>query len=191
MATNSQTFGQRLGRLGAVVASAPFALSGDVGTGTRLAWSSLRGMSEDRLAVLGEEYWHSFLDGQLLPIGLDLLERARADRRRIVLISDNLDTIVSHVAEAIRADDVLCNRMELRNGRATGRLADPVVTHPGGRWLRDWAAEEGIDLAKSCGYGAAAADAVLLSAIGLPCAVRPDRRLRRMAGDLDWPVVDA
>ena len=191
LATNSQTFGERLSRLGAVVASAPFSVGGDVGTGTRLAWSSTRGMTEDRLEILGEEYWHTHLEGRLLPIGLDLLERARADRRRIILISDSIDVIVKHAAASVRADHWICNHMELRNGRATGRLADPVVTHPGGRWLAEWAQEHAIDLRASCGYGASAADAVLLAAIGLPCAVRPDWRLRRMARDLDWPVVDA
>ena len=33
-------------------------------------------------------------------------------------------------------------------------------------------------------------DQLLLSAIGLPCAVHPDRQLRRVARDLDWPVVE-
>ena len=42
----------------------------------------------------------------------------------------------------------------------------------------------------SWAYGASAADSLLLSAIGQPCAVNPDRQLRRLAKDHDWPVVE-
>ena len=54
--------------------------------------------------------------------------------------------------------------MELRNGRATGRLEDPVVGRLGGQWLRDFAAEHDLDLSRSCAYGARDADVPLLAA---------------------------
>ena len=54
----------------------------------------------------------------------------------------------------------------------------------------DYAEEHGIDLDTSWAYGASAADALLLSAIGQPCAVNPDRQLRRIARDHQWAVID-
>src|SRR5690349_12111437 len=57
LAANAQGMSERALRLGAVALSAPFALGlGDASTGQRLAWSALRGTSEDRLRVLGREY---------------------------------------------------------------------------------------------------------------------------------------
>ena len=74
---------------------------------------------------------------------------------------------------------------------AGDRLEDPVVGgNVSGQWARTFAAENGIDLEKSFAYGASAADSLLLSAIGKPCAVNPDRQLRRIAKDHDWPVVE-
>jgi phosphoserine phosphatase len=148
-------------------------------------------VSEDRLEVLGEEYFHEHLRNRIRPVGFDLVERAKLQGRRVVLLSDNLDVIVRHVADHVGADLWVANHLEVRNGRATGRLSDPVLTRPGGRWLREWADAHGLSLGQSCGYGSSESDAVLLSAIGLPCAIHPDRALRRMARDLDWPVVEA
>lgn len=191
LAANSQELTHRFTRLGAVALSAPFAFAGDPTLATRMAWLGLRGMSEDRLIVLGEEYWATYLKDALLPVGLDLLQRAKRDGRRIVLISDNLHEVVAPLAEQVNADHVFCNRMELRNNVATGRLREPVISRIGGSRLRDFADERGLDLHASCGYGASSSDSMMLSAVGMPCAVHPDRGLRRIARDLDWPVVEA
>lgn len=189
LAANSQQIGQRLTRLGAVALSAPFHY-GDPTLAARLAWMGLRGTSEDRLVVLGEEFYETYLRHDLRPVALDLVAKAHAAGRRVVLVSDNLDVVVRPLAEQLGATDVLSNRLELRNGRTTGRLVDPVITRLGGQRLRAFAAERNIDLSGSCAYGASEADTTLLSAIGLPCAIHPDRALRRVARDLDWPVVE-
>lgn len=191
LAANSQTLAHRLTRLGAVAMSAPFSLGGDPTLATRMAWLGLRGMTEDRLVVLGEEYWATYLEDSLLPVGLDLVQRAKRDGRRIVLISDNLSEVMAPLKNHLGADNIFCNRMELRNSVATGRLVEPVISRVGGAWLREFAGEHSVDLQGSCGYGASSSDSMMLSAVGMPCAVHPDRGLRRIARDLDWPVVEA
>ena len=191
MAANAQELRQRLGSLSAVAASAPFSLGfGDPAVGARLAWMGLRGMSEDRLEVLGEEYWATHLDGHLRASGVDLVNQAKKDGRVVVLVADHLEPIARHVQHAVKADLLVANRMELRDGKATGRLKDPIVARFGGRPLRDFVAEHSLDLDGARAYGATAADQVLLAAIPWPCAVHPDRRLRRVARDLDWPIVE-
>jgi phosphoserine phosphatase len=193
LAASAQRIEERVVRLGAVALGAPFALGlgGERTTGQRLAWSGLRGTSRDRLRVLGEEYAERNLVPALLPIGVDLVERARRDGCAIVLVSDHIEEIAAPLGRHLRADVVLANRLELLNDRATGRLSDPVVARLGGAVLRDVARAHRIDLARSRAYGAQGSDQVLLSSIGWPCAVRPDRVLRRVALDLDWPVLES
>ncbi len=194
LAMNAQEVGERLARLGNVALAAPFLFGGplrDTATGGRVAWMGLRGLSEDRLVVLGEEYAERFLVPSLREVGLRLLDDARRQGHRIVLLSDNLDVVVRHVADHLGVEDLVCNAMEIRNGKATGRLRDPIVGgHVAGETARRFAREHGIDLDASSGYGALAEDGTLLGAIGRPCAVHPDWQLRRMARDLDWPVVE-
>jgi len=194
LASNAQGVAERLARLGNVALAAPLKLAGDLATGstaTRVTWMGLRGMSEDRLTLLAEEYYDKYLKDDVLDVGKDLLKQARKQGRRIVLISDNVDLVVTPLAEQLEADDLICNRLELRNDKATGRLEDPVIGgNVAGQWARAFASEHEIDLTASWAYGASAADSLLLSAIGQPCAVNPDRQLRRLAKDHDWPVVE-
>ncbi len=194
IASNAQGIGERFARLGNVALAAPFAFVGELQTGstaTRMTWMGVRGMTEDRLVLLGEEYFDKYLRDSTLDIGKDLIAQARKQGRRIVLISDNVDLVVAPLAEQLGADDLICNRLEIRKRKATGRLEDPVIGgNVTGQWARSFASEHGIDLMGSWAYGASAADSLLLSAIGQPCVVNPDRQLRRLAKDHDWPVVE-
>ncbi|MCA9517340.1 MAG: haloacid dehalogenase-like hydrolase [Myxococcales bacterium] len=194
-ALNTQAVKSRLTRLGGVAIASGMRLAGSLGEQAvvqKLAWMGLRGMGHDRLAVLGDEYYHRFVLPNLKSVGLDLVARARKDGLRVVLLSELLDVVVAPLRDHVGADELLCNRLEMRDDEATGRLLDPVVGGPvSGQWARTFAAERGLDLARSQGFGARGVDGLLLSAVGLPCAVDPDPRLRRMAKDLDWPVVQS
>ena len=194
LASNAAGLGERLARLSNVALAAPLSLAGELQVGAsraRVTWMGTRGMSEDRLAVLGAEYAERFVVPSLLDEGVELVRAARRRRERVVLISDNIDLIALPVADAVEADDLLCNRLEMRKGRATGRLEAPVIGGAvAGQWARKYAAEHGVDLLASSAYGASDGDSLLLSAIGKPCAVNPDGPLRRLARDHDWPVVN-
>jgi phosphoserine phosphatase len=190
MGGNAQHLGERALRFGAALAAAPLAGVLDGATAGRLAWAALRGTSEDRIRVLGEEYAEEKLIPALRPVGVDLLEQCRRDGCFLVLVSEGVVETAEVVGRHLRVDAVIANRLELRNGRATGRLQDPVVGRLGGDRLRAFAESHGLDLARSRAYGATADDQLLLAAAGLPCAVAPDRALRRVARDLDWPVVE-
>ena len=194
LASNAQGVGERLARLGNVALAAPLSLAGELRTGatsTRITWMGLRGMSEDRVVLLAQEYYEKYMADAVLEVGLRLLEEARHQGRRLVLLSDNVQCVMAPLAAQLDADDLICNRLEIRNGKATGRLEDPVIGgNVSGQWARAFAQEHGIDLAGSWAYGASGADSLLLSAIGQPCAVNPDRQLRRLARDHEWPVVE-
>ena len=194
LAGNAVGIGERIARLGNVALAAPLAFRGELSTGvtgSRLTWMGLRGMTADRIETLAEEYVDEFILDELLDVGLRLVKEARRQGRRVVLISDNIDLVAGPVADRIEADDVICNRLEMRKEKATGRLEDPVIGgNVAGQWARDFATEHDLDLRTSFAYGASASDSLLLSAIGKPCAVNPDRQLRRIARDHAWPVVE-
>ncbi len=194
LAANAQRVRERAWRLGAAAGALPltFGPLKDETLAGRVAWAGLRGVSADRLAELGDEYAKRFLIPSLRPAGVRLLRESADQGFRVALISDNLDVIVGPLAETLGVDDVLCNRLELRDLAATGRLSDPVIgAHVDGAWARRWAEERGIDLRASRAYGAREADSVLLGAVGSPCTIQPDRALRRIARDLDWPIVES
>ena len=58
------------------------------------------------------------------------------------------------------------------------------------RSIREYATQEGIDLAESCAFSDSTADVPMLSAVGHPVATNPTRRLRRVALDHRWPILE-
>lgn len=194
LAANAWRVRERVVRLGATAAALPLAFGPlqDHALANRVAWAGLRGVSADRLHVLGEEYAERFLCGATDPAAARLLRECGEQGFVTVLVTDNLDVVARPVADHLGIDVLVSNRLELREGRATGRLADPVLgAHLDGAWARRLAEEHGLDLRSSRAYGAREADSVLLGAVGNPCTVHPDRRLRRIARQLDWPIVEA
>ena len=195
IAANAKKFGERALRLGLVALAAPVhTLLGqtDRAMAHRLVHLAFRGMSEDRVAVLAEEYAEDILKDKILDQGAELMKRAQAEGRRVVLLSDGIAPIMQPLARHLRHhDDLVCNHLEFRDGEATGRLLEPIVGGAsGGRWLQQYAAQHDIDLAHSTAYGSHGPDMLLLSAVGKPCAVNPDFVLRRSARDADWPIIE-
>ncbi len=191
---NQREMKARVTRLGSVMAAAGMSLLAPLGeaqTATKLAWSNLRGMSEDRLHVLSEEYFERQLLPSLRPSGLELIETCRKQGYAIVLVTELLDLATAPLAKHVGADHLVANRMEVRKGEVTGRILDPIVAQLTGQWALDFSAKHDLDLSQSRAYGAVGGDALLLSAVGEPCVVHPDWRLRKIARDHAWPIVEA
>jgi phosphoserine phosphatase len=195
MAAQRAGMRERVLRFGQAALAAPiFGLLGqnDRTLGNRVAHLAYRDMTEDRIAVLAEEYVEDVLRERILDSGVELMRKAQRDGHRVVVISENIAEIMDRLREHLRyVDDLVCNRLEYRDNKATGRLVDPIVGgYEGGRWLTEYAREHRIDLSRSVAYAGHGPDLLLLSAVGRPCVVNPDFTLRKAAREADWPVVE-
>ena len=185
---------ESIGRLARVALTAPmWPVLGqtDRTTMTRASYVALRGMSEDRVEYLADEYWSGTMQAGLLESGLEMVRRARRDGHRIVIVSELIEPVARRILDVVPGVDALmCNHLEFRNGNATGRLLDPLVGgHETARQIAEWAQEHGVDLSRSMACGAFGTDVLLLSSVGHPCAVNPDYALRRAAEGAEWPLM--
>jgi HAD superfamily phosphoserine phosphatase-like hydrolase len=193
-ASNAQGFAERAFRIGALALGSPvygFLAQNDRTLATRAAYVTVRHMSEDRIGELADEYYADILKGRIYDKGRELIRRARKEGHRVVLLSEGIEPVVAQLAQELSADDFVSNRLEFDQGKATGKLLEPIVGgHDMGAWLKRYAREHEISLEHSLGYAAHGADILLLSAVGKPCAVNPDLALRGAARDADWPVLE-
>ena len=191
LAAQSQRMRDRMFRLGGATAALSLRWQGENDRSTRLAWAALRGMSEDRIRVLGEEYFEARLDGQTLARGEELLGAARKRFDRVILVTEHIEEVIGPWAASVGIDDLWCHRLEYRDHRATGHLlSGPTNPSSAALTLGQFARSEGIDLMRSAGYGSVEGDVLWLSQLGLPCAAMPDGALRRHARAMDWPLVE-
>jgi hypothetical protein len=94
---------------------------------TRVLHTLLRGVSEDRLDLLGEEYFEYEVRPKLKPAGVAKLREAVARGERVVLVSQGLDHVMRPLAQHLGVEWLIANRLEFRDGMATGRLLTPVI----------------------------------------------------------------
>ena len=102
---------------------------------TRLLHTVLRGVSRDRLDLLGEEFFEYFLKPRLKPEGESKLRALIAGGGDVVLVSQGLDHVMRPLAQYLGAKAIISNRLDFRDGICTGRLLDPVI-RPRGLFAR-------------------------------------------------------
>ncbi len=153
-------------------------------------FSSYEGMSGDRLHILADEAFDTVLKGNLYPSAKDLVSRCRDEGHDVVLVSGALDFLMTRLADHLGATHVIANRLEIKDGFATGRLLRPVVAGPEkARLVREHAREHGHDLDECFAYSDSYSDVPMLSVVGHPAAVNPDAKLARLAKTYGWPVL--
>ncbi|MGZ4733623.1 MAG: SDR family oxidoreductase [Terriglobales bacterium] len=127
---NAQTFLERWVRRGLVLMMAllrPFLYAAHRIFATRVVHTVLRGISCDRLDLLGEEYFKYKLQPYLKVDGIEQLKSCLNAGNEIVLVSQGLEHVMRPLARHLGVKWLIANRLEFRDGIATGRLLEPVV----------------------------------------------------------------
>ena len=87
--------------------------------------------------------------------------------------------------------ELLASELEVCDGRFTGRAVLPLCYGRGKiERAERFAAEHGIDLARSYFYSDSISDLPMLERVGEPRVVCPDPRLRREARRRRWPILE-
>src|ERR1700691_4268308 len=127
---NSQTFIARAARRSLVLVMAllrPFLYAVNRVAATRIVHAVLRGITRDRLDLLGEEEFEYKLKPLLKEEGVRHLKDLQATGVDGVLVSQGLDHIMRPLARHLGVRWIIANRLDFRDGVATGRLVSPVI----------------------------------------------------------------
>ncbi len=155
-----------------------------------LLFANYEGISRDRLLILADEAFDAVMKRAVYPGARDLVARCRAEGHEVVLVSGALDFLMERLAKHLGATGFIANRLDFKDGYATGKLQRPIVAGPEkARLIREWAQARGIELGECFAYSDSYSDLPMLSVVGHPCAVNPDLRLAKLALTYDWPVI--
>ncbi|SFE10137.1 HAD family hydrolase [Blastococcus tunisiensis] len=135
------------------------------------------------------ETLHEIVDPLVYAEAADLIEEHRAAGREIVIVSSSGAEMVEPIGEMLGVDRVVATRMVVEDGRYTGEIGFYAYGENKAEAMRRVAAEGGYDLADCYAYSDSITDLPMLSAVGHPTAVNPDRGLRKAALQNGWPVL--
>jgi HAD superfamily hydrolase (TIGR01490 family) len=150
----------------------------------------LRGFTPEELQALVAGSMERVLKPLVYAESLDLVERHRRRGEPVYIVSATLQEIVQHIADDLGFDGAIGSTCEIVDGVYTGRSLRAAHGVGKANAVRELAAAEGFDLAESTAYSDSYSDVPFLEAVGNPVAANPDRKLRRIAAERGWPVVD-
>jgi HAD superfamily hydrolase (TIGR01490 family) len=134
------------------------------------------------------ETLHEIVDPLVYAEAADLIEEHRAAGREIVIVSSSGAEVVEPIGAMLGADRVVATRMVIADGRYTGEIDFYAYGENKAAAMRQVAEQSGYDLGDCYAYSDSITDLPMLSAVGHPTAVNPDRGLRRVALEQGWPI---
>jgi len=132
---------------------------------------------------------HNIVDPLVYDEAVQLIEQHHAEGRDVVIVSASGTEVVEPIGELLGADHVVATRMEVADGRYTGTIAFYAYAEGKAEAIRELAEAKGYDLARCYAYSDSVTDVPMLAEVGHPFAVNPDKELRRIAKENDWPVL--
>lgn len=138
-----------------------------------------------------EQMYDEILAPRLWP---GMVERLAAHRRageQVWLATAAPVELAQLIADRLGLSGALGTHAEVIDGMWTGRLRGPLVHgHAKAETVANHAAGHGWDLGDCVAYSDSLQDLPLLSAVGHPSVVNPERSLRLIAERRGWPILD-
>lgn len=150
---------------------------------------NVAGWEVSQVSAVVAETLHEAIDPTVYAEAVALIERHHAAGRDVVIVSASSSEIVEPIAAILGADHVIASRMAVTGGRYTGAIDFYAYGENKAIGIRELAARQGYDLARSFAYSDSITDAPMLGVVGHAFAVNPDRTLRRLAEQEGWGVL--
>lgn len=155
----------------------------------REALREYAGQEEALLAKRTREEFAPQVIEAIYPEARERVEWHRAQGHLVAIVSGATRFVVEPLAEALGVEHMIYTRLEVVDGRFTGRVIEPVCFEEGKiYWLEQFIEDERIELAKSYFYTDSITDLPLLELVGHPVVTNPDPMLYRVARKRHWPV---
>lgn len=149
----------------------------------------VQGTKESIFVEVGEEVYLKHLANAIYPESRALVAAHLAKGHTVAIISAATPYQVDPIARDLAIEHVMCTRMEVVEGKFTGKIIEPACWGDGKAVAaRQLAKEHNVDLSKSYFYTDSAEDMPLLEIVGKPRPLNPDTKLSALAYENDWPV---
>ena len=136
------------------------------------------------------DFWEESIREQIRPRMVEIIEEHREQGHILALLTASSNYLSDLVAAELNIPHVLCNRMEVLNGRLTGEMLQPLCFGKDKMIHATRLGDElGIDWQEGDFYTDSYSDLPVLEAVMHPKVVCPDPRLEREAERRDWEIL--
>jgi len=153
--------------------------------------TTISGWKRSEIQELVEETIERIADPLVYAEALFLIDEHKRQGRRVFIVSASPEEIVRPIARHIGVDEVIATKVKVDGeGRYLPELERYAMGEGKAEAIREVAEREGIDLAGSYAYSDSITDLPMLDVVGHPVAVNPERDLRKVAEERNWPILE-
>ena len=155
------------------------------------ALSLIAGHRAKDMKDLVDEVYEKHIRLKLWPETVRLAKDHIAEGREVWLVTAAPQELGDVIAKKLGLTGAIGTKVEKKNGILTGNLVGKPIHGPTKRVaIKELAKSRNLSLRKSYAYSDSHNDLPMLTAVGHPVAVNPDKILTRYAKAADWPIYD-
>ena len=160
----------------------------------RFATEAVRERGPQEAAQAHARFMQEVIAPAIRPQALALLRRHQEAGDQVLIITATNEFVTRPIAQALGVPELLALELERGpDGWYTGEIAGEATMREGKvRRMARWLAERGLawDTVDSTFYSDSMNDVPLLEKVNTPVATNPDERLRALAAERGWRVLD-
>ncbi|MBV7294486.1 HAD-IB family hydrolase [Corynebacterium sp. TAE3-ERU12] len=150
--------------------------------------SMVAGWRAADVRAIAEQSLHEVISPHVYTEAINLIAHHQRLGHDVVVISASAREVVEPIAATLGITDVIATDLAVADGRYTGEVQFFCSGPHKATAVRELADARGYDLSRCYAYSDSATDEPMLSAVGHPVAVNPDRALRKIAAERKWPI---
>jgi phosphoserine phosphatase len=154
-------------------------------------FAQLRGSTVSLIEAAAQEFFATKLAPRLRPRAQSLVAVHRRRGHLTVLMTPAAESVARPIAHYLRIDVLLATPLAAHGNIYTGHCRSDRACGAGKHFIaQDYCARFGAELSRSYAYASQNSDRGLLESVGLPIVANPDRRLRALARERGWRIID-
>ncbi len=166
----------------------------DIHEYVRFATEAIRTLGADAANAAHRDFMREVITPNLQPAARALLQQHRDAGDTIVIVTATNEFVTRPIAEALGVEHLLAvNLQRDASGWITGEIdGEPTMRAGKVTRMQDWLSERGLswETVDSTFYSDSMNDVPLLERVNTPVATNPDERLRVLAADRGWRILD-
>jgi HAD superfamily hydrolase (TIGR01490 family) len=151
----------------------------------------LIGIKKEFLEEVAYENFIKYIKPSLYPGAVDYIKKLKDEGKRIIIASSSMEMVLKPLTDYLGIDDLIATRVAFEDNLCQGCFAGtPAFRNEKKKLVLDFAKDNNIDLDKTSFYSDSIHDRPLMEEVGNPVATNPDFRLKLLAKNKGWKILN-
>lgn len=135
------------------------------------------------------DFFESQLRKRIYRAAKQKIEWHRKKGHVVAIVTNSLDIMIKNIVKHVKVDYLMASELEIKKGIITGKTKIVRFGENKVLAIKELAKKLNIDLKRSYAYSDNNSDIPMLSAVGNPRAVNPQRKMKRYAKQMNWKIL--